>query len=385
MASHRPTIRRAIVVGAGPGGLTAAIALGRIGIDVEVYEQASERPKGGSGLTLWPNALNALDQILLGDQIRALGQALDGIAMLRCTGERLFDIPSKLIEGQFGECGVALFRADLVAALLRAISIETVHWGVRCVSVMQDDEGVTAVFQDGTTARGELLIGADGIRSITRAQVLGGRKLTYAGYAVSRGIAQYQVERSVGMMSLGCGAQFGLFALRNGQTYWFAATNSREFNKNTTIASKEQLLFGFASWHDPIPLVIAATAETSILTDGVYEMCPMDCWTNRRVTLLGDAAHPFAPTLGQGACQAIEDAVVLGKCLQTDGDLRRALEQYEAQRRPRTKAIARQSQWTGRVGQIADPTMCRLRDWLVKSTPGFIRAGQLRWLFQFDG
>lgn len=385
MISSRPAIRRAIIIGAGPGGLTAAIALGRIGVDVEVYDQARGRTNGGSGLTLWPNALNALDRLLLGDHIRAVSQPLDGIAMWRCTGEPLFEIPSKFIEAQFGECGVALSRADLVAVLLQAINVDTVYWGARCVSVIQDDESVTAVFHDGARARGELLIGADGIRSMTRAQVFGERKLKYAGYTVSRGVAQYQLERSVGLMSLGCGAQFGLFALGKGQTYWFASTNSREFDKLTTIASKDQMLFRFGNWHDPINSVIAATGETAILTDGVYEMRTMARWSNRRVTLLGDAAHPFAPTLGQGACQAIEDAVVLAKCLQADRDLGRTLREYEAQRRPRAKAIARQSRWTGRVGQISDPRMCRLRDWLVKGTPRFIRAGQLQWLFQFDG
>ncbi len=161
--------------------------------------------------------------------------------------------------------------------------------------------------------------------------------------------------------------------------YWYATKNVPEGEENAGPGRKEELLARFGGWHEPIPSGIGATEESDIHYDGVYYRESAKCWGEGRVTLLGDAAHPMTPDLGQGACQAIEDAVVLARSLGEEGDAAAALRLYEARRKKRTASVVQQSRRLGRIGQLESPLLSRLRDTVLRALPKRVQlSAQLR-------
>ena len=381
-------VGKALVIGGGPGGLTAAIALRRAGVEAHVYERAREGGEAGSGLTLWPNAMKALGMVGLAERVREISLPSGGIGMRSWRGEPLFDVKEgvELFESLFGVSGAAVHRAELLDVLLEALGPEALHRGMRCTGLRQDAQGVTALFEGGAEARGDLLIGADGIRSAVRAQLFGCGKPRYAGFTVWRGVADYELESGVALTTMGRGEQFGLFPMTRGRVYWFASANAPEGERDWPSGRRRELLARFEGWHHPIAEVIESTGEEDILRNDIYDREPLKGWSIGRATLLGDAAHPSTPNLGQGACQAIEDAVVLAECLSaTDArGVEVALAAYEGRRLGRANSMLLQSRRLGELGRWKNPLACWLRDRLIKITPERVRLKQLRWMFEFE-
>lgn len=366
---------KAVVVGGGIGGLSAAIALRRAGVEAVVFEQADELREIGAGISLWANAMKALRKLGLHDAVLAVGRPLRPKGQLRSSsGEVFYEIPSAVMEERFGDVSVAVHRADLQGALLSALG--EVGGAVRLRAGFTGFErdgagGVVVRFADGREERCDLLIGADGLRSAVRARLLGDGPPRYAGYTAWRGVAEIEdapVPGVAGFESWGRGERFGLAALGRGRVYWYATKNAPEGEE--AAGRKEELLARFGGWHEPIPSVIGATEEPGILRHDVYYRDPVKRWSRGRVTLLGDAAHPMTPDLGQGACQAIEDAVVLARCLKEEGgDVEAALGLYEARRSRRTAYVVRQGRRLARIAQLENPLACRLRDAAFRAIP----------------
>jgi 2-polyprenyl-6-methoxyphenol hydroxylase-like FAD-dependent oxidoreductase len=376
--------KKAIIIGAGPGGLTAAIAMRRAGFEAQVFERTARSKESGSGLTIWPNAMQALDRLQLADAIRSIGLMTRGIAMRCWHGEYLFRMGvDDLSEESAGIYGLAVHRAELLNELMRRFDGE-VRFGAKCIGYRQQEDGVRALFEDGSEESGEILVGADGIYSAIRAQLCGDTDLRYAGYKVWRAVARFELSDHTGLNTMGRGAQFGLFPMTRSRVFWFASMNAPEGKIELPAGHKQGLLASFEGWHDPIKAVIEATDEPAIILSDIYDRDPQRRWSQGRVTLLGDAAHPATPTLGQGACQAIEDACTLAKCLQQSGMNSSALKAYEARRFKRTTAITRQSRLMGYMGRWEKPLACWLRERLIKSIPRRARLRQLNQLFQFE-
>jgi 2-polyprenyl-6-methoxyphenol hydroxylase-like FAD-dependent oxidoreductase len=376
---------RAIIIGGGIGGLTAAIALRRAGIEVAVYERAAEIKEVGAALILWPNALKAFALLGLAAAVRSVSQPSGGAVLLTRRGERLLEgIPRRLLESQFGEPAVAVHRAELLALLYQAVGAGVVHLGARCVACRQDRTGVTALLADGRAVAGDLLIGADGIRSIIRDQLRGDTPLRYAGYTAWRGVVSFQLEQDHWFEAWGPGARFGAGALPHGRVYWYATANAPEGGADTAGGRQRELLERFRGWHPPIAALLDATDASAILRNDIYDHDPLPHWSYGRAALLGDAAHPLTPNLGQGACLAIEDAVVLANCLSGSPDIPAALEAYESRRVPRARAMALASRRLGQLAQWESPTACWLRDRLLKRTPAGVRWFQLQSICTFE-
>jgi 2-polyprenyl-6-methoxyphenol hydroxylase-like FAD-dependent oxidoreductase len=373
------------VIGAGPAGLTAAIALRRVGVEVEIYERALAGREIGAGLTLWPNAMKALETIGAADVVRAAGAPCDGIALYSWRGDVLNRTPRDLMERRFGGAGVALHRAELIEALRSLLEPAGPRYGTACVGVRSDAEAVTAAFEDGHAARADLLVGADGIHSLVRAGLFAGTGLRYAGYPVYRAVTTFPLrgDARVGSLLLGRGAQFGLFPMSRGRVYWFASVDAPPGSARDG-ASKDALLERFGEWKEPVRAVVEATPEPDIVVSDVYDTKPLRRWSRGRVTLVGDAAHPSTPNLGQGACQAIEDAVVLARCVADGSGLDLALREYERRRRRRANAMAREARRMGRVGQLKNPLVCWVRDRMIAQTPKRLQLRHLDWMFAFE-
>jgi 2-polyprenyl-6-methoxyphenol hydroxylase-like FAD-dependent oxidoreductase len=280
------------------------------------------------------------------------------------------------LRDQVGAGTFGIHRARLHQILLRGAS--NVEFGRTFVRYEEDDSGVTAYFDDGTSARGSILVGADGLRSAVRAQLLGAEPPRYAGYTSWRGVADGTDFFPNGELSefWGRGARFGVVPIGGGQTYWFATANAAEGQADVDPVT--ELAARFASWSPRIAALRAATPAERILRTDIYDRDPVKAWSNGRVTLLGDAAHPMTPNLGQGACMAIEDALILARSLVAEStDIASAFAKYERARRPRTARFVKSSRQFGYLGQLENGAAIWFRNLMLRATPQSVVQKQL--------
>jgi 2-polyprenyl-6-methoxyphenol hydroxylase-like FAD-dependent oxidoreductase len=358
-----------IVVGAGIAGLSAAIALRKAGNEVVVLEQAPRIDPVGAGITLFANALRALDRLGVGEAVAAQGAAATRSAILTWEGRELTRVPTDLLEGT-----IALHRSDLQAELAAAAG--EVRLGVEVTFVEQRDDAVVAAAADGGEERGDLLVGADGLSSVVR-RAVADVPIRYAGYTAWRGVSSVSVELGRLTESWGVGERFGLVDIGRGRTYWFATKNAPEGEPDEPGGRMAEIERRFSGWHEPIAAVVDAADESAILRNDVYDLEPLPRWSDGRVVLVGDAAHATTPGVGQGAAQAIEDAVVLADRLADSDDLIAALGDYEAIRRPLAEAVLKLSRRVDKAAQLASPLGCRLRNALVRWQPERAQRRQL--------
>lgn len=374
---------RILIIGCGVGGLTAAIALRRAGIDAELYEQADALREVGAGIGLASNALRAFDVLGLGSAIRSESVAGVQGSLRKPNGAVLVRIPIDEPSGGVGTVGV-LHRAELLALLARQIDSDRIHLGRTCISLEQDGDGVTARFQTGETAYGDALVAADGLRSAIRNQVAGSRPVRYAGYTAWRSVVECGNTSGLTMgETWGRGRRFGIVPMSRGRVYWFATNNAPERQRDPEGLTKNTLAQMFRGWHEPIEALIEHADEASILRNDIFDIDPLPQFVKGRVGLLGDAAHPMTPNLGQGACQAIEDAVVLAACLKKHGRVEPALHEYEKRRMPRTRDFVLRSRTFGVLAQWENPVMRAVRDASLRLMPKQMAMRQLKSLLDF--
>ncbi|MBW7459872.1 FAD-dependent monooxygenase, partial [Paenibacillus sepulcri] len=254
---------------------------------------------------------------------------------------------------------------------------------------------VHAVFENGEEHEAAVLIGCDGVNSVVREQILGfgGSPLQYGGFTALRGIAEfedsrYPIDLGGGFEAWGPGRRFGFSHLGEGRVFWFGAVNAPRGTQALPGERKKAALTYFKGWHSPIEAVIAATDEEAILSHDLFDREPLKTWSSGRVTLLGDAAHPMLPNLGQGGAQAIEDAVMLAYHLRkisiSGDDIMSALSAYELSRIPRTTRIVRQSRRMARMVQLEHPAALGLRNMILRALPSGFMANRLDWVAGYD-
>jgi len=390
MPQHRPLLQpvahangyKALIIGSGIGGLATAIALKQIGFTVALFERAPQLREVGAGLSLWANALRALDYLGLGDAIRALALPETAAGIRTDRGDLLMATTNAQLATQFGDLSVMVHRAEL-HELLQARFDQEIRVDMNCVAVTTEGTGVRAQFHNGEDVQGDLLIGADGLHSQVRATLHGQQPPRYAGYTAWRGVVPFDTSQLRPGESWGAGMRFGQIPMKDGRVYWFATTNCAA-GQQSPKGEKETLLRLFGHWHEPIGALLAATPEAAILHNDIYDRPPLKRWGEGLVTLLGDAAHPMTPNLGQGACQALEDAIVLAKQLQRTADIGAALRAYEAARIPRTSMIVQQSRRVGWVGQWTNPAAVAVRNLLLKHLLSKVQHQQLAPLIGYE-
>lgn len=373
------SIQRAIIVGGGIGGLCAAIALRQIGVEATVYEKAPALGNVGAGLVLWPNALRALRQLGAAEMVTKAGSTIEHGQIRTAAGKILARSEPGELQRLYGEPTVAIHRADLHRILLSLLPADAVQLGTAGVEFEQDATGVTVRFANGQTDRADLLIGADGIHSAVRQQLFPAASLRYAGYTAWRGVVESPVTVTVGITSesWGRGSRFGAVPIDSRRVYWYATLNQPAGRNYLPAEQKKLLQQRFKGWLQPVEMLLEATPAEIILQHDIYDIAPMARWSQGRVTLLGDAAHPTTPNMGQGACMAIESAYVLARSLSAKPDLPTALAAYEQERRSRTAWVTNQSWQIGRIGQLENGLACRLRDLLMLLTPASVVKARL--------
>ncbi|WP_052852624.1 FAD-dependent monooxygenase [Streptomyces avicenniae] len=363
--------RTAVVVGGGPGGLASAVALVRRGWRVRVLERDTDRADSGAGLSLWPNALRALDSLGLASRVHARG-AVERRGTLRDrAGRRLAMTDNAEIERRYGWPLLVLHRRDLLRVLGEALPPGVLLTGGAVRETHADADGVV-VTHDGGTCRADLVVAADGLHSAVRRQWWPqGREPRYAGHTAWRMSTEPLAEPpSEGAATWGRGERFGFTALPGGRVYCFAtATAPPGGATGDPRAELAEVRRRFGHWPGPVPALLDRVPAARVLRHDVYDLPPLPTFTRGRIALLGDAAHAMTPSLGQGACQALEDAVTLAACLGGGEDIDGALARYDRLRRPRTQAVVRRSARLSGVGQWAWPPAAHARDLAARLTP----------------
>ena len=348
-------MKHAVVIGAGIGGLTAAVALERRGWRVTVCERAPRLEPVGSAVAIAPNAIAALESLGLGDAVRDRSVMQGDAGIRRADGRWLNRTRAEVIVERYGRPIVLLMRAELVGLLADRLAPDALRLGT---VVRRADPATGRVETDAGDLDADLVVAADGIDSAIRAQLFPGHPgPVYTGHTSWRIV----VPRPPGPCPYGevwgRGLLSGAAGLTGDRIYCYFTAPAPE--GATAPDERAELARLFAGWPDPIPrLIAAAEPETVIRTDLRCLDTPLPAYHAGRIALIGDAAHAMTPHLGQGACQAIEDAVVLAHVAATSGDLA----EYTAARLPRTTAIARRSRTIGRVATWANPVAVAVRD-----------------------
>ncbi len=363
---------KVIVVGGGIGGMSAAIALRQAGLDVAVFERRDDARQinAGAGMVLWHNAMRALQRLDVADRLTPVGSALDRAEWQSVRGPMLARWRVGDMERELHAPALGVRRAELHRVLLASLPDDVVRLGTECTGFVQDRDGVTASFADGHEERGDVLVGADGINSTVRAQLLGRERPRYAGYALWFGLVEpgrVRAPEATFREVAGPGARVFFFPVGEGYHYWSAVRNAPEGGTDGDGGAVPVLRSAFRGWPEPVEELLAATDEATIFRRDIVDRAPVKRWGTGRVTLLGDAAHPITPNLGQGAAQAIEGAVVLADRLREAADPEPALRAYEERRMGRTASLTNRSHRIGTMGRWEHPLACRVRERVMRA------------------
>ena len=372
------------IVGGGIGGVTAAAALHRLGIRATVYERAPRLEEVGAGMMLWPNATRVLKTLGLLHDVAARSAANTHFLVRANSGKVLMNIAL----GEFDVPALCTRRSDLLESLLSAVPPERIRLGREFSHLEQSKSKVRIHFTDGDgveeSVEHDAVIGADGIRSRVRAQLFGISDPVYRGYTVWRGVGAYAgpaARKGYNSETWGPGSRFGILDIGQGRYTWYATANIPP-RAATPGERPAELRERFAGWHEPISALIEATE--SILENGAYDLPPLRRWTAGRVTLLGDAAHPCTPNLGQGGGMAIEDAMVLAKCVSREPSMESALRRYESLRRRRTGHIQQRSLLMGHIGQWQNRAAVSGRRVVTGVLPAALFEHNLRRVYSYE-
>jgi 2-polyprenyl-6-methoxyphenol hydroxylase-like FAD-dependent oxidoreductase len=364
---------RAIVIGAGVGGLSAGLALRNAGIESIVFEQMPELHEVGSGLTLWVNAMRALQEIGMADAVRQRGAVVEEIENRTSGGRLMSALPIARVAEKRGAPSVSIHRAVLQQTLAEHLPEGALRLGVESTGFDQDSDGVTVRFADGSEERADVLLGADGIRSTIRGLLFEKPQPRYSGYTCWRSAAtmDHELLRPTLYTQLyGKNATFGIFPIGHSRWSWYGTKIAAEGGAGQKSGAewKREALEQFGDWYDPVPAVIEATPNDEFIRQDISDLKPIETWTRGRVALLGDAAHATTPTLGQGGCMAIEDAVVIARNLSGGGggDVPAALEAYATVRKVRANGIVRQARRHGALYHATNPVLAIARGVMLR-------------------
>ncbi|MBV2158113.1 monooxygenase [Achromobacter denitrificans] len=363
------------ILGGGVAGLSVALALRKQGYNPRVYERRAAPATMGAGVTLWPNASFVLEELGLLQDIEAISGRPQAMRRQDAAGNALGGLDIGLLDRTMGYPTYTVLRRHLQELLLdhAARAGIPVEFGRRAVAIELDAHGrAVAHFENGASIRPDLLIGADGrMESVARKFVAGDNTPIYQGFVNWIGVAQgpHALVDDISIQDFwGAGERFGCVAIRPDLVYW-AAAQARPLHEATPTADmRKEVEDLFAGWPEPVSGIIRATPENAIRLIAVHDLEPLHTWSRANVLLIGDAAHAPLPTSGQGACQALEDAWHLARCLDARGGLDDVFQAFARIRAPKTARLAEQGRVFARGLFATDPEICRIRNERAKAS-----------------
>jgi 2-polyprenyl-6-methoxyphenol hydroxylase-like FAD-dependent oxidoreductase len=342
-----------------------------------VIERAPRLQEAGFGLVVSANAVTALRLLGLRDGVAARGTRVRRAEVRNPRGELLTRIDYEAL----GWETYGILRTELQQTMLEAVPAERLRLGTTCISANEDGQ---ALLDGADTVVADIVVGADGIRSAVRRSLFGEEPLRYGGHRAWRAGTRFDDERVRDRFVevWGVGGGFGFGPAGTGRVYWYCFEAVPD-GAPAPERPRDEFLCRYGAWFDPIPALIESTDADAIEPTFTYDRPPRRIWGRGRVTLLGDAAHPMKPNIGQGAAQALEDAVVLATCVAAGGDPEEGLRDYERRRVRRANAVVRASRRAGRAAEVRSPLGARARDAVMKALPDRLAVARQRRIAEF--
>lgn len=360
---------KAVIIGAGIGGLTTGIALKKLGYEVEIYDRVRKLRPAGAGISLWSNGVKVLNQLGLGREMAMIGGQMNRMEYRSHRDERLTNVPLQPLFEKVGQRPYPVSRTDLQQMLLDAFGEDEVHLGMKCTSVKQDENSATAFFEDGSSATGDVLVGADGIHSVVRQHVLGEKiGLRYAGYVNWNGLVPADpvlCDADNWVLYVGDGKRASMMPVGGDRFYFFFGVPMQAGTETAPEDRREELAEHFANWPKAVQSLISALDPTETNRLEISDIDPPASLVKGRIAILGDSAHATTPTLGQGGCQAMEDAWVISQSLvSTNISVADALKRYEKSRKARTADLTMKAR--KRTDTIYGKDESATKDWYAQ-------------------
>ena len=377
------------IIGGGIGGLTTAIALQKRGIAVTVYERSPVLECIGAGLMLAINAMQVMDQLGMSADIQEGGHVFNGMLITQPDLRPLSKNVMPYFIKKLGYPNVAIHRGILQKLLVARLLPGTLHTNKNCISLVEKDHQVTLHFNDGSQVIADLVIGADGIHSKARQILTKNAPLRYAGQTCWRGVVNFPDEGrdwSCLLEAWGRGRRFGFTRINSKEVYWYALINSDAGGTDEKAQLKQYLLGIFNNFSDTILDVIKRTPADAIFRQDIYDIKPLKVWHKGRIGILGDAAHATTPNLGQGACQAIEDAIgiagLIAEAISKKELPETIFQKFHSARFERVAFICKTSAEIGKLAQLENPILIKLRNAMMKCSPEFLNKKQFEKIFE---
>ncbi len=378
-------MQEAIIIGGGIAGLSAAIALQKVGIECKVYEKAPEIRAVGAGIVMASNALQVFGNLGLAENIINAGAALAEFTISNEKFQPIQNMSQNWIREKYGFGNIAIHRADLQKVLIEALGKEHLLLGKDFDYFEQAEKKVTAFFKDGSMVAGKFLLGADGIHSAVRHQLFPNIPYRYTNQTCWRGITNIPVPdflQNKAIEAWGNQRRFGIVPVNKEKIYWFAVLTEKPGGKDEPSRLKEHLKEIFSSFHPYVKELIGETPLDQIIRNDLYDFKPIKKWHNGRVSLIGDAAHATTPNMGQGGCQAVEDAWALFNIFSQTKIPEIAFERFRKKRFAKTSKITNQSFF---LGEMAHWKYGRsIRNAFLKLMPEQMGRKQTEWVLNID-
>ncbi|AZN42620.1 FAD-dependent oxidoreductase [Paenibacillus albus] len=350
-------ILRIVIIGAGIAGLATALALQNRGIEVLVFDKNGGLETRGAALTLWSNGTNALEKLHVLEEVLEHSTILSMGNIYSNQGKQLESLPIN-----YSTPTVGIPRYVLLRILADRLTDGKIRWNKKIRSLTEN----VVEFEDGASVEADIVIAADGIHSVLRSQFIND-SLRYSGYTSWRGISHTKLSSEFeGAMTQfwGDGVRYGFLPLKGGKTYWFMTANAKE-----QASERDEVLKLIGLLPSPASTIFEGQDHSQIIHLDIYDRRPIDKWSFGNVLLLGDSAHPMTPSLGLGACMALEDAVSFSACYSLSKTIKQIFGEYEAIRVPRVNAVVQLSKRIGMIGQLRQPLLIRLRNRIYPLVP----------------
>ena len=374
-------MKRIAIIGAGIGGLTTALAFKQKGFDVTVYESAAEIKPVGAGIGIANNAMQIFKKLGIHKKIENAGIK---VSSMNITDEnlRLLSIMNlNEFEIKYGVCNISIHRAVLQNILAEEIGFENIKLSKRLLKFEQSDS-VKLSFEDGSTEFVDVLIAADGIKSVVRQQLFSSSIIRDTNQVCWRGVSKMKLPKQYTNKAIeawGKGKRFGFVQVNNQDTYWYAVVNESLVNQQ-----QNDLHDLFKDFNNDVINIIENTSEDTVIMNRILDLKPIHKWYHKKVCLLGDAAHATTPNLGQGACQAIEDAYALAELYNLEKSIETVFEEYQNLRIKKAQKIVNSSWQVGKMAHIENDIAIYFRNLLMRSVPSSMNNNQLRNMFDID-
>lgn len=370
------------IIGAGIGGLTTAIALEQKGYKIRIFEQAEKIKPVGAGIILANNAMQVYEKLGLRKIIEEKGNAISSLNITKANLKPISKVDLSYFENKFKVKNIAVHRGILQQMLIDQLSSSQLNLNHKLNKIIKTPNGYSLEFKNGEKIQSSIVIGADGLNSVVRQNLfLNNNTIRNANQICWRGITQFNLPKQYQNElneAWGASERFGFVQIAEGKVYWYAL---KSFNKNKDEFNVNKIEDYYSKYNSVIKNIISSTKKEQINTAEISDLEPINDWYKENVCLIGDAAHAMTPNMGQGACQAIEDAYVLSECIKKY-DINYAFKEFQKLRQPKAQQVVKVSWMVGKIAHLSNPILIAFRNQMMRLTPSFINRKQSEQIFQ---